>query len=75
MKWRAGKHQHTLFWWDWFDGSISIREVVTDTHAEYRQIFALWPWRCYACNGWTLGCGKHWGCGYCKACKAKDMSA
>ena len=37
MKWRMGKHRYCLFQWDWFDGSLSIRELGADSHAEDRQ--------------------------------------
>ena len=53
-------------WWDWFDGSLSVREGTTNT---YRALFSLWPVRCALCKSFKWGCGEHWLCQCCEECR------
>lgn len=58
------------FWWDWFDGSLAVRERPNEP--SFRALFRLWPVRCYGCKRFTLGCREHWFCGYCRVCQRRD---
>jgi hypothetical protein len=64
--------------WDWFDWSLSSlierrRHPSGGSHTIYQQHFAF---RCTVCRAFTMGCGKHWFCGFCKDCaNESDMDA
>lgn len=52
-----------MFWWDWTDWSLSIRQRGTTNF--YIQLFAL---KCGECGHWSFGCRDHWFCGSCQEC-------
>ena len=70
---RCGKNGQKpgWLWFDWTDGAVMIRRQAEDGNRYwYRTIVYLWPFWCFNCGAFTLGCSEHWFCSLCRRCEA-----